>query len=65
MAPGLVVAQSPGPGTMEVRGNEVHVLLSGRALPAHPGVPPGQRAHSRAARGWPRVDGRAWMAVRG
>ncbi len=40
VAPGLVVAQTPGPGTMEVRGNEVHVLLSGRAMLAQPGVLP-------------------------
>jgi uncharacterized membrane protein YdbT with pleckstrin-like domain len=40
MAPGVVVAQTPGPGTMEVRGNEVHVLLTGRALLTQQGMSP-------------------------
>lgn len=40
VTPGLVIAQMPSPGTMEVRGNEVRVVLSGRHAVAAPGVPP-------------------------
>jgi uncharacterized membrane protein YdbT with pleckstrin-like domain len=38
--PGLVIAQMPGPGTMEVRGNEVRVVLSGRPTLAGSVAPP-------------------------
>jgi membrane protein YdbS with pleckstrin-like domain len=37
--PGLVIAQAPGAGTLEVRGNEVVVVLSGRATPTVPAAP--------------------------